>query len=207
MQALTLGNPTDRLDGAQELLRARHEGEVALAADQDKTEQLKSENVKKNLSLSGLSAGNNLKMISHLTNPEKKTGDQLDALARRFNFRTDEASAAAYGDEKAVAQYNALLNVQLPPFFGTLLSLPNGGRCSFIWWIRIQKSPRAPSNCGRGKPPQERSYGTPSAGPPSTSNNEGSGQNPSLSFQGGQNPLLRQGNGCDLLPCLFCGQH
>ena len=36
----------------------------------------------------------------------------------------------------------------------------------------------AQSNCGRGKPPQERSYGTPSAGPPSTSNNEGSGQNP-----------------------------
>ena len=54
VQALTLRNPTDGLDGAQELLRARHEREAALAADQDRTEQLKSENVKKNLSLSGL---------------------------------------------------------------------------------------------------------------------------------------------------------
>ena len=63
------------------------------------------------------------------------------------------------------------------------------------------------SNCGRGKPPQERSYRTPSAGSTSAQNNEGSGQNPSSSFQGRQNPLLRQGNGYDLLPCLFCGQH
>ncbi len=121
VQALTLGNPTGRLDGAQELLRARQEREAALAVGQDKKERLQSENVKKILSLSGLSADNKLKMISQLTNPKKKTGDQLDALAGRFNLRTDEASPAAYGDEKAVAQYSALPNVQLPPFYGNSL--------------------------------------------------------------------------------------
>ena len=63
----------------------------------------------------------------------------------------------------------------------------------------------APSNRGRGKPPQN--YGTPSAGPPSISNNGGSGQNPSSNSQGGQNPLLRQGNDYDLRPCFFCGHH
>ena len=66
----------------------------------------------------GLLAERKLQMISQLTNTEKKLGDQLDALAGRFNLKTDEASTAAYGDEKAVAQYNALPNVQLPPFYG-----------------------------------------------------------------------------------------
>ena len=78
-------------------------------------------------------------MISQLTHPEKKPGDQLDTLAGRFNLKTDEVSTAAYGDEKAVAQYNALPNVQLPPFTVILWSLQNGGRCSFIWWIKTQK--------------------------------------------------------------------
>ena len=81
-----------------------------------KTDRVKSENLQKILSLSVLSAEKKLQMISQLTNPEKKPGDQLDALAGRFNLKTDEASTAAYGDEKAVAQYNALPNVQLPLF-------------------------------------------------------------------------------------------
>ena len=80
-------------------------------------------------------------MISQLMNPEKKMGDQLDSLARRFNFRTDEASAAAYGDEKAVAQYNALLNVQLPPFYGNSLEFAK-------WWqmfiYLVDKNPKIP---------------------------------------------------------------
>ena len=74
---------------------------------------------------------------------EKKTPDQLDDLTGRLGIRKDQASSAAYGDETAVAQYNALPNVQLPPFFGNALEFAiNGGRCSFIWWIKIQKSPR-----------------------------------------------------------------
>ena len=80
-------------------------------------------------------------MISQLMNPEKKTGDQLEALAWRFNFRTDEESAAAYGNEKAVAQYNALLNVQLPPFYGTSLEFAK-------WWqmfiYLVDKNPKIP---------------------------------------------------------------
>ena len=104
-------------------------------------EKLKSKNVQKILSLSGLSAENKLKMISQLTNPEKKPGDQLDALAGRFNFRADEASAAAYGDEKAVAQYNALPIVQLPPFYRNSLEFAK-------WWqmfiYLVDKNPKIP---------------------------------------------------------------
>ena len=72
-----------------------------------------------------------------------------------------------------------------------------------------EKKPRAArgrgaqSNHGRGKPPGS---GTPSAGPPLASNNEGAEQNPSSNPQGGQNPLPKQGAGYDPLPCLFCGQ-
>ena len=51
----------------------------------------------------------------------------MDVLAGSFDFRTDEASAAAFGDEKAVAQYNALPNFQLPPFYGNSLEFAK-------WW-------------------------------------------------------------------------
>ena len=77
-------------------------------------------------------------------------------------------------------------------------------QCSMRHCKRMRSSM---STGGRGKLPQERSYGTPSAGPPSTLNNEGSKQNPLSNSQGRQHPLPRQGNGYDLLPCLFCGQH
>ena len=80
-------------------------------------------------------------MISQLTQSEKKPGDQLDALAGRFNLKTDEASAAAYGDEKAVAQYNALPNVQFPPFYGNSLEFAK-------WWqmfiYLVDKNPKIP---------------------------------------------------------------
>ena len=69
-----------------------------------------------------------LQMLSQqLDQLEKKPADQLDALAGRFNLKTEEASTAAYGDEKAVAQYNALPNVQLPPFYGNSLEFAK-------WW-------------------------------------------------------------------------
>ena len=142
VEALTL-DPTIPASGLQETMRAQHEWAAALVMGRSKAENLKSENVQKILSLSGLSAENKLKMISQLTNPEKKPGDQLDALAGRFNFKTDEASSAAYGDEKAVAQYNALPNIQLPPFYGNSLEFAK-------WWkmfiYLVDKNPKNPPN-------------------------------------------------------------
>ena len=74
------------------------------------------ESLKKIISLSGWSAERKLQMISQqLDHSEKKPSDQLDALAGRFNLKTEEASTVAYGDGKAIAQYNTLPNVQLPP--------------------------------------------------------------------------------------------
>ena len=65
----------------------------------------------------------------------------MDALTGRFNFRIDKASAAAYGDEKAIAQYNTLPNVQLPPFYGNSLELAK-------WWqmliYLVDKNPKIP---------------------------------------------------------------
>ena len=135
------------MDGVQELFRAQHEQEAALAIgqgqDRGDEKQWGKKNVQKILSLAGLSADNKLKMISQLTNPEKKPGDQdqLDALAGRFNFRTDKEAAAAYGDEKAVAQYNSLPNVQLPAFYGNCLEFAK-------WWqmfiYLVDKNPKIP---------------------------------------------------------------
>ena len=81
-------------------------------------------------------------MISQqLDHPEKKPSEQLDALAGRFNLKTEEASTAAYGDEKAVAQHNALPNVQLPPFYGNSLEFAQ-------WWqmfiYLVDKNPKIP---------------------------------------------------------------
>ena len=81
-------------------------------------------------------------MISQqLTHSEKKPSDQLDALAGRFNLKMEEASTAAYGDEKSVAQYNALPNVQLPPFYGNSLEFAK-------WWqmfiYLVDKNPKIP---------------------------------------------------------------
>ena len=65
----------------------------------------------------------------------------MDALAGRFNLKTEEASTAAYGDEKAVTQYNALPNVQLPPFYGNSLEFAR-------WWqmfiYLVDKNPKIP---------------------------------------------------------------
>ena len=138
VEAMTL-NPT--VQPVQETIRAQHKRVAALATGRSKAERIKTENVQKILSLSGLSVESKLKMISQLTNPEKKRGDQLDALAGRFNLKRDEASAAAYGDEKAIAQYNALPNVQLPPFFGNSLEFAK-------WWqmfiYLVEESPNPP---------------------------------------------------------------
>ena len=138
VEAMTLG---PAIQTPQELIRAQHERAAAQAMGRSKTDRIKSENVQKILSLPGLSAERKLHMISQLTHPEKKPGDQLDALAGRFNLKTDEASTAAYGDEKAVAQYNALPNVQLPPFYGNSLEFAK-------WWqmfiYLVDKNPKIP---------------------------------------------------------------
>ena len=102
----------------------------------------KGESLKKIISLSGLSVERKLKMISQqLDHAEKKPSDQLDALAGRFNLKTEEGSTAAYGDEKAVAQYNALPNVQLHPFYGNSLEFAK-------WWqmfiYMVDKNPKIP---------------------------------------------------------------
>ena len=125
----------------QEVIRAQHERAAAQAMGRSRTDRVKSKNVQKILSLSGLSAECKLQVISQLTNPEKKPGDQLDALAGRFNLKTDEASTAANGDEKAVAQYSTLPNVQLPPFYGNSLEFAK-------WWqmfiYLVDKNPKIP---------------------------------------------------------------
>ena len=75
----------------QEIIRAHHELAAAQAMGRSKTDRIKSENVQKILLLAGLLTERKLNMISQLTNPEKKPGDQLDALAGRFNLKTDKA--------------------------------------------------------------------------------------------------------------------
>ena len=102
----------------------------------------KGESLKKIISLPGVSSDRKLQMLSQqLDQLEKKPADQLDALAGRFNLKTEEASTAAYGDEKAVAQYNALPNVQLPPFYGNSLEFAK-------WWqmfiYLVDKNPKIP---------------------------------------------------------------
>ena len=143
VEALTLENPTRHAEGVQETIQAQHEQEAALTVGQGKADRIKSKNVQKILWLSGLSAENKLKMISQLTNPEKKPGDQLDALAGKFNFRMDEGAESAYGDEKAVAQHNTLPKVQLPPFYGNSLEFAK-------WWqmfiYLVDKNPKIPRN-------------------------------------------------------------
>ena len=120
--------------------RAQPERTATQVMGRPVADKYKGESLKKIISLSCLSAARKLQMISQqLDHSEKKPSNQLDALAGRFNLKTEEASTAAYGDEKAVAQYNALPNVQLPPFTVIHWSLPSGGRCLFIWWIKIQK--------------------------------------------------------------------
>ena len=138
VEAMTL-DPT--VQPPQEVLRAQHEQAAPQAMGRSRTDRIKSKNVQKILSLSGLLAECKLQMISQLTNPEKKPGDQLDASAGRFNLKTDEVSTAAYEDEKAVAQYNALPNVQLPPFYGNSLEFAK-------WWqmfiYLVDKNPKIP---------------------------------------------------------------
>ena len=122
-------------------LRPQPERAATQVMGRPKADRFKSENVQKILSLSGLLAEKKLLMISQLTNPEKKPGDQLDALAGRFNLKTDETSTAAYGDKKAVAHYNALPNVQLPPFYSNSLEFAK-------WWqmfmYLVDKNPKIP---------------------------------------------------------------
>ena len=127
----------------QEAIRAQHERAATQPMGRPKTDHIKSENVPKILSLSGLSAERKLQMISQLTNPEKKLGDQLYALAGRFNLKTDEASTAAYGDEKAVAKYNALPNVQLPPIYGNSLEFAKWWQMFMYLVDKTQRSPRS----------------------------------------------------------------
>ena len=102
----------------------------------------KGASLKKIISLPGVSSDRKLQMLSQqLDQLEKKPADQLDALAGRLGIKTEEASTAAYGDEKAVAQYNALPNVQLPPFFGNSLEFAK-------WWqmfiYLVDKNPKIP---------------------------------------------------------------
>ena len=73
----------------QNVIPPQPERAAAQVTWRSKTDRIKSENVQKILSLSGLLAERKLQMISQLTNWEKKPGDQLDALAGRFNFKTD----------------------------------------------------------------------------------------------------------------------
>ena len=100
----------------------------------------KGESLKKIISLPGVSSDRKLQLLSQqIDQLEKKPADQLDALAGRFSMKTEEVSTAAYGDEKAVAQYNALPNVQLPPFYCNSLEFAK-------WWqmfiYLVDKNPK-----------------------------------------------------------------
>ena len=59
--------------------------------------------------------------------PDAAKKDALDTLAGKFDYNSSQTSAAAYGDASALAQYNQLPNVQLPPFYGNTLEFPK-------WW-------------------------------------------------------------------------
>ena len=118
--------------------------ERAAAQGMGRSADLKSKgaSLKKIISLPGVSSDRKLQMLSQqIDQLEKKTPDQLDALTGRLGIRKDEASSAAYGDETAVAQYNALPNVQLPPFFGNALEFHK-------WWqmfiYLVDKNPKIP---------------------------------------------------------------
>ena len=67
--------------------------------------------------------------------------DALSELTGKYGFSTDETSAAAYGDAAALAHYNSLPNVQLPPFYGNSLEFPK-------WWqmftYLVDKNPKIP---------------------------------------------------------------
>ena len=124
-------------------LRAQPERAAAAQAMGRPAEgKYKGESLRKIISLSGFTAERKLQMLSQqLDHLEKKPSDQLDALAGRFNLKTEEVPTAAYGDEKAVAQYNALPNVQLPPFYGNSLEFAK-------WWhmfiYLVDKNPKIP---------------------------------------------------------------
>ena len=107
-------------------VKTPHEKALALTTT-SRSERDQAEGVHKILSLSGVSKEEKLRMISKLDEPGKNPTDNLDALTGKFNFKTDETSTAAYGDDKALVQYNALLNVQLPPFYGNSLEFTK-------WW-------------------------------------------------------------------------
>ena len=118
--------------------------ERAAAQDMGRSADLKSKgaSLKKIISLPGVSSDRKLQMLSQqIDQLEKKTPDQLDDLTGRLGIRKDQASSAAYGDETAVAQYNALPNVQLPPFFGNALEFHK-------WWqmfiYLVDKNPKNP---------------------------------------------------------------
>ena len=118
--------------------------ERAAAQDMGRSADLKSKgaSLKKIISLPGVSSDRKLQMLSQqIDQLEKKTPDQLDDLTGRLGIRKDQASSAAYGDETAVAQYNALPNVQLPPFFGNALEFHK-------WWqmfiYLVDKNPKIP---------------------------------------------------------------
>ena len=118
--------------------------ERAAAQAMGRPAELKSKgaSLKKIISLPGVSSDRKLQMLSQqIDQLEKKPSDQLDAFTGRLGIRKDEASSAAYGDETAVAQYNALPNVQLPPFFGNALEFNK-------WWqmfiYLVDKNPKIP---------------------------------------------------------------
>ena len=118
--------------------------ERAAAQGMGRSADLKSKgaSLKKIISLPGVSSDRKLQMLSQqIDQLEKKTSDQLDDLTGRLGIKKDQSTTAAYGDETAVAQYNSLPNVQLPPFFGNALEFHK-------WWqmfiYLVDKNPKIP---------------------------------------------------------------
>ena len=95
VEALTL-DPTIPAPGVQETVQAQHEGVAALAMGRSKAEKLKSENIQKILSLSGLSANNKLKMISHLTHQVTFSPTSYETLKDNVKDAFDDADAALH---------------------------------------------------------------------------------------------------------------
>ena len=110
---------------------------------QTKTEGINlQEQILEIMSLQGITSEEKAERIAQLQgHANANPSDDLDKLADKFNFKVEETGAAAYGDDKALAQYNTLPNVYLPPFFGNPLEFAK-------WWqmftYLVDKNPKIP---------------------------------------------------------------
>ena len=116
---------------------------VTIPATQRKREVAKEDGVNLTqaiLNMEGVALPDKVKLMSLLNEPTQNRQEAMDTLTEQFHLRP-ETSTAAYGDATSVAQYNALPNVHLPPFYGNSLEFAK-------WWqmfiYLVDKNPKIP---------------------------------------------------------------